>query len=402
MPDYDTKYCDTCGEQMANTGPPIGGYYCDNDECSKTSEQNLSEAIEKYGQNVSYSSLPSDKNNSLMSHLSFDDVQIVPKKSDVESRDNVDLTSPFTKNHILETPLVASPMESVVGEKMMRAMHRLGGAAILHRFGGEDYEADVIEKMQDLMLKSASVGMSGDYLHRVKSLVTAGADVILVDVAHGHHTMMKDALKQITELFSNVDVIAGNVATGDAAHDLVKWGADAVRVGIGNGSVCTTRMKTGVGVPQISAIQNVKERLEGIEDIYGYIPLIADGGIQYPGDACKALAAGADTVMIGSLFAGTRESPGSVINKGEGKRWPKSDYRMVHTGSASKENGSRYVEGVAREVPFTGSLEEVVESICDGLRSSFSYVGAKDMREFHNRSELIKVTQNGHDEGMPM
>ncbi len=245
------------------------------------------------------------------------------------------------------------------------------------------------------LLVGAAVGVTADMLERVQALVKAKVDVLVLDTAHGHSKGVIDAVKLIKREYPNVDVIAGNIATGEAAVDLIKAGADAIKVGIGPGSICTTRVVTGIGVPQVTAVINCSEAAKP----YG-IPVIADGGIKFSGDITKAIAAGANIIMIGSLFAGTYESPGEE-ELFEGRRF--KVYRgmgsmgAMDSGSKDRyfqENTKKYVpEGVEGRVPFRGPVGEVIYQLMGGLRSGMGYVGAKDVSELQEKSKFIKITQ---------
>jgi IMP dehydrogenase len=237
---------------------------------------------------------------------------------------------------------------------------------------------------------------------RVAALVAAGVDVIVVDTAHGHSEGVMERVRWIKSNFGNMQVIAGNIATGEAAHDLVQAGADAVKVGIGPGSICTTRMIAGVGVPQLTAIVNVASALEGSD-----VPLIADGGVRYSGDIAKAVAAGAHAVMIGSLFAGTEESPGEV-ELYQGRSY-KSYRGMGSLGAMSQQQGSRdryfqgetteleklVPEGVEGRVPYKGSLTAVIHQLTGGLRASMGYTGSATLAKMRENAKLVRVSNAG-------
>lgn len=248
----------------------------------------------------------------------------------------------------------------------------------------------------------AAVGTGKDTEERVEALVKAGVDVLVVDTAHGHSQNVIDRVRWIKQHFPEVQVIAGNIATADAAQDLVKAGADAVKVGIGPGSICTTRIVAGVGVPQITAIANVAAALKRKD-----IPIIADGGIRFSGDLCKALAAGAWSVMLGGLFAGTEESPGDLeIYQG---RYYKSYRGMGSVGAMSRKHGSRdryfqhdiieaeklVPEGIEGRVPYKGNLVNVVHQLMGGLRSSMGYTGCATIEELRQNAQFVRITSAG-------
>jgi IMP dehydrogenase len=245
------------------------------------------------------------------------------------------------------------------------------------------------------LLVGAAVGVTADMLERVQALVKAKVDVLVLDTAHGHSKGVIEAVKLIKREYPDTEVIAGNVATGEATVDLIKAGADAIKVGIGPGSICTTRVVTGIGVPQVTAVVNCSEAAKP----HG-IPVIADGGIKYSGDITKAIAAGANIIMIGSLFAGTYEAPGEE-ELFEGRRF--KVYRgmgsmgAMDSGSKDRyfqENTKKYVpEGVEGRVPFRGPVGEVIYQLMGGLRSGMGYVGAKDVTELQEKSKFIKITQ---------
>lgn len=253
------------------------------------------------------------------------------------------------------------------------------------------------------LLAGAAVGVTDDMMERVRALVKAKVDVIVVDTAHGHSSGVIEAVKEIKAEYPDLQVVAGNVATGEATRDLILAGADAVKVGIGPGSICTTRVVTGIGVPQITAIINCAEVAKEFE-----IPIIADGGIKYSGDITKAIAAGADIVMIGSLFAGTDESPGEE-ELYEGRRF--KVYRGMGSMSAMQagsrdryfqENVKKLVpEGVEGRVPYRGPLGDVVYQLVGGLRSGMGYIGAKNIEELQEKARFIKITGAGLIENHP-
>jgi len=348
--------------------------------------------------------------------LSYDDVLIVPKYSDIESRSQIDLKTRFTKNYNINIPLVASPMDTVCEYEMAIRLNQLGAVGIIHRFMSIEEQVQEINKLvihedvgeqprfgntYKLLPTCAAVGATGDYQERTSELAKANIDVILIDVAHGHTLHVKKAIEWIKSNYPDIDVIAGNIATAKGAVDLAEWGADAVRAGIGGGSHCSTRVMTSVGYPMATMLDEINREFihRGIN-----IPIIADGGIRTPGDVALALSLGADTVMIGSLFSGTKETPGPIHRD---NNWPTSSLYKQYRGAASYEaksaTGQRtnHVEGVSSIVEFKGPVDRIVNEICDGVRSSMSYVGARDINEFHNFADHIEITTAGFIEGTP-
>lgn len=248
----------------------------------------------------------------------------------------------------------------------------------------------------------AAVGTGAGTEERVEALVGAGVDVIIVDTAHGHSQGVLDRVKWVKSSFPHIEVIGGNIATGDAARDLVAVGADAVKVGIGPGSICTTRIVAGVGVPQMTAISNVAEALKGTG-----VPFIADGGIRFSGDIAKAMVAGAYTVMLGSMFAGTEEAPGEV-ELYQGRSY-KSYRGMGSLGAMAKGSSDRYFqsenavdklvpEGIEGRVPYKGPISSIVHQMMGGVRASMGYVGAKDMAEMRTKPQFVRITSAGMSE----
>jgi IMP dehydrogenase len=471
--------------------------------------------------------------------LTFDDVLLVPKSSDVKSRKDVDLGSKFSRNIPLAVPVVSANMDTVTESGMAIAMARLGGLGVVHRFlTVEEQAAEVakvkrsegvviedpiilgpdatvkdaweslerneiggivvvdrarrvlglvtrrditleddlgkklssvmtprkklvtarkgvnldeakdllhshkIEKLplvdgsgklqglitsRDIMKRrefpsatkdkkgrlrvAAAVGVKGDHMERAGRLLDAGADALVIDIAHGHSAHAVDTLKAIRRKFGGVELVAGNVATGRGAADLIKAGADAVKVGVGAGSICVTRVVTGSGVPQLTAILDTAAAAED-----SGVPVIADGGIRNPGDVTKAIAAGASSVMVGSLFAGTEESPGPTILR-EGMRYKLTRgmasleatldrTRRLEGGRMDKEELIEEAiesvpEGVEGLIPYKGKVDEVVKQLAGGLRSGLSYSGAHTVGELQSKAEFIRITPAGYKESLP-
>ena len=353
-------------------------------------------------------------------YLTYDDVNITPKYSELESRDDVDLTSNLTKNIKLQIPIVSSPMDTITEYEMAYGMWNHGGIGFIHRFMEIDKQSNMVlnlkeeieshwKGMKDLDISNkqwfenpplgAAIGVTGDWFERAQELINNGCNVLLIDVAHGHHKLVKNALRRLKNEISNTfEVVAGSVATSKAARQICEWGADGVRVGIGNGSLCETRIRTGVGIPTITSILDCVS----LCDNFG-VPVIADGGIRNVGDSCKSLGAGADCFMLGSLLSGTKETPGEIEKVG---KWPNEQLYKKYRGSASldskKSRGeSKNVEGNHKIIPYKGKVKRILHDITDGIRSSFSYVGANDITEYHSRVEFIKVTNAGIVEAQP-
>jgi IMP dehydrogenase len=294
-------------------------------------------------------------------------------------------------------------MDTVSDSKMCLAMASHGGVGIIHRFMKIGEQANQVRKIKEQeKLVAAAIGATGDYQERAQELVNSGVIVLLIDVAHGNTKQVRDAIKWCKEnLPDYVDVIAGNVSTYEGAQNLAEWGADAIRVGIGNGSLCETRIRTGVGIPQVTALI---EAVSAVESTGIDVPIIADGGIKMTGDVAKALSLGADSVMLGSLLAGTRESPGEIQRMG---MWPNEQLFKKYRGSASAEvkqvHGleEKNVEGNSKLIPYKGKVERIINDIKDGVRSSMSYVNARTISEFHSNSNHVLITQNGLVEAKP-
>ena len=332
----------------------------------------------------------------------YDDIQIVPKYSEVKSRSECNLFSRLTKNYNISVPIVAAPMDTVSESAMASVLNSYGATAIIHRFMPIDLQCDEIASIEHGSLKAAAIGATGDFKERATALVNSGANILLIDVAHGNTAQVRDAISWCKQnLPDYVDIIAGNVATRDGAYNLAEWGADAIRVGIGNGSLCETRIRTGIGIPQVTALI---ECIRGVGESGFDVPVIADGGIKTTGDVAKALSLGADSVMLGSLLAGTRESPGEIQRMG---MWPNEQLFKKYRGSASAETKRAHgmeeknVEGNSKLIPYKGKVQRIIGDIRDGVQSAMSYVGATDIPEFRSKSDHILITQNGLVEAKP-
>ena len=316
---------------------------------------------------------------------SFDDVLLVPKHSDIKSRTQVDIGGDLDNQRHLDLPIISSPMDTVTEANMAIAMSDAGALSVVHRYNTIQEQASLVGKVlfHDEQAKVGfAIGMT-DYLERAHACILVGAPVACVDVAHGHHSMMESCLKTLKDKYGNsIHIMAGNVATLEAFDALASWGADSIRVGIGGGSICSTRMVTGHGVPTLQSI------FECAKTTYE-TKIIADGGIKTTGDMVKALAAGADFIMVGSMLSGTNETPGEVFMSETGEKYKK--YR----GMASKEAQRSWrgknstAEGVSTVVPYKGPVSDILEDIAGGIRSGLSYTGVRNIKELQNRADFI-------------
>jgi IMP dehydrogenase len=325
--------------------------------------------------------------------LTFDDVLIIPARSDVRSRRDPQLTTKVTRNFTMDTPIISANMDMVTEYDMALAMHQLGGMGILHRFLPIEEQAAQARRLKEAGLKliSASVGVGEEFKVRSKALVDAGVNIITIDIAHGHSVQMMETMKWLKDQYPKVDLIAGNMATPDAAHDLIEAGADAIKVGIGPGSMCTTRIITGCGVPQLTAIALCAE----VAASHG-VPVIADGGIRTSGDMVKAFAAGASTVMLGSMLSGTIETPGEIKNG-------KKQYRGMASKSAQDSWRGGVPEGMAPEgestqVNVKGHVKDVIHEVTGGIRSGMSYINATSIAEIKEKALFMEMSSNGISE----
>lgn len=333
--------------------------------------------------------------------LSYDDVLIVPKYNKIRSRKEVFLRTQITRNYFLDMPLIAANMDTVCESEMAIAFGRLGGLGVIHRFLTSDQQVEEVKKVKRAgLICAAAIGIK-DYEERVKKLYDAGASILVLDIAHGHSKFAGKTLDWIKQNYPGIDVMVGNVATKDAAHYFYSKGADAIKVGIGPGSMCTTRLMTGVGIPQITAI------MDCYEETQGRIPLCADGGIRQPGDVAKAIGAGANTTMVGGIISGTDETPGIVLENSFGKKF--KEYRGMASYDATIKrlelDGRKHdevisVEGEKTIVPLKGPVEKIIKEYLGGLASGMTYVGAKTIDEFCGKADFIKISHAGIEESI--
>ncbi len=338
--------------------------------------------------------------------LSFDDVLLLPQFSEVR-RSQIDLSAFLTPTIKLKIPLVSSPMDTVTEANLAIALAKEDGIGIIHRNMSISKQVAQVKKVKSKkLLVGAAVGIGRDLDERVKALVEAKIDCLVVDSAHGHASYIIEITRKIKGQYPKLQLVSGNVGTSLGFENLAKAGADAIRVGLGPGSICTTRIISGVGTPQLSAILECAK----VAKKY-YVKLIADGGIKYSGDITKALAAGADTVMIGSLFAKTKEAPGKIV-KIKGKKF--KYYRGMGSISAMKEGSAfRYgqrqnlpakklvAEGIEGLVPYKGTLSNFLFQLIGGLKSGMAYVGAKNLKELQKKAQFVKISPATFRESHP-
>ena len=332
--------------------------------------------------------------------LSYDDILLVPQYSEIKSRRDINIGSrlegagPTTSFRL---PIVASPMDTISESEMAIAMWQEGGLAIIHRYNSIEQQCAIIDEILFATANTAAaIGTSGDYLDRAGALYGAGVRILCVDVAHGHHVLMKEAIQDLRQVFGDtVHIMAGNVATFEGFIDLATWGANSVRMGIGGGSICSTRIQTGHGVPTLESI--MATRIAKQSGRFADVKVIADGGIKNAGDIVKALACGADFVMAGSLLAGTDECPGEVLETKKGKF-------MTYRGMASKDaqidwrGKTASLEGISTVVPYRGPVGDVLDDLKRGIRSGFSYSGARNIAELQERAQFVIQSAAGQQE----
>ncbi|MGA2911797.1 MAG: IMP dehydrogenase [Candidatus Levyibacteriota bacterium] len=366
------------------------------------------------------------KKNTFPISLSFDDVLLFPDYADF-SRSDIDLSTQITKKIKLSLPFVSAPMDTVTESKLAIALANLGGIGIIHRNLTVQNQANEVKAVKNKkLLVGAAIGASRGFEERVEALVKAGVDVVVVDSAHGYAKGVIETTKYIKKKFPKMEVIAGNVATYDGAKALILAGADGIRVGMGPGAICTTRIISGMGVPQITAILKTVRAAKKAG-----IPIIADGGIKYSGDMVKALAAGASAIMMGSFFASAVEAPGKIVNLRPDQvpnRFKSSLNKKLKTykfkqydamgsiaamarGASIKSedefHGKSYkdrvmiAEGVESLVPLKGSVEDIIDQAVGGIRSGMYYVGAKNIKELWQKAKFMQITQASLTESHP-
>ena len=353
--------------------------------------------------------------------FTFDDLLLVPSYSKVVPIDTI-LRTKLTKKIELNIPILSAAMDTVTEDEMAIALAKLGGLGVIHKNLSIDDQAELVKRVKNTPVLAteidacvdsegrlrvgAAVGVGQDTYDRVNKLYEAGVDIIAVDSAHGHSKGVIETIKQIRALFPNLDIIGGNVVTAQAAIDLIYAGASAIKVGVGPGSICTTRVVSGVGVPQLTAINDVYQVTKQYD-----IGIIADGGIKLSGDITKALASGADCVMLGGLLAGTKETPGDVINI-DGKD-VKSYIGMGSLTAMKKGSSDRYFQGGIKElkklvpegieatVPYKGEIKDVIHQMMGGLRSGMGYCGCETIGDLKEKAQFVKISNAGLKESHP-
>lgn len=338
--------------------------------------------------------------------LSFDDVLLSPQHSNISSRKDVNTSTNLSKNILLKIPLISSCMDTVTGPEMATAMWKAGGLGILHRYNSIPQQMQMVREVHSAGAKcAAAVGITGDYQDRIKSLVELGSEIFCFDVAHGDCDMMESAIKWFRSTFNNdFTVIAGNVATGIGAMRLADAGANAIRVGVGGGSLCTTRLMTGHGMPTLQSIIDCHNYL--VYHRYGLrnsICLIADGGIKNSGDIVKSVAGGANAVILGQLLASTDEAPGEIIDTPNGKF---KKYRGMASFAAQSnwrpdKHDEIVPEGEDTILPHKGSVEKILYQLVGGLRSGMTYSNARNLKELKENAEFMQITSAGWAESKP-
>lgn len=331
--------------------------------------------------------------------FSIDDVLLVPQYSEVESRLDTDLSTRLTTKVRLKCPIVSASMDTVTGVDMAVGMSSFGGAGFLHRFASDEKTISMIKDVKESgALVVVSVGIRNDILKWVGMLLEYGADVISIDIAHGHSLSVLKSIEMIKSVYSEAQVVGGNVATAQGAQDLINAGVDAVKGNIGPGSLCTTRISTGHGVPSFSAIA----ACVGVAKKHN-VPVIADGGIRYGGDIVKYLAIGAESCMIGSLFARTEEAEGERMVIG-------GNLYKSYRGMASNEAQAAFkgglkkgtcAEGVSIIVPIEDTLERVMGVLIGGIRSGLTYSGAHSIKELQQKAKFVRVSTATLNENRP-
>ena len=330
--------------------------------------------------------------------ITYDDLLMVPKFSDIVSRSEIVLDSSLDSNIQLYSPLISAPMDTVTEVDMCIAMSKAGGLGIIHRYNSIRQQVDMARLALNTGAKyvGAAIGSTGDFLERAYELVNRGTNVVCVDVAHGDHISVKKAVLELDKLStrSKFHLMAGNIATGEAYTNLANWGVDSVRVGVGGGAICSTRINTGHGVPNMSALFDCVNARKS-DKCDNKPTIVIDGGIKTAGDIVKALAAGADFVMAGSLFAGTDQSPGNLIKSSDGS------FIKEYRGMASREaqmdwrGKTSAPEGISTFINYKGSVHNILNDLLGNIRSGLSYSGARNLQELRQKVTFVLQSSAG-------
>jgi len=329
--------------------------------------------------------------------ISLDDILLEPQYSEIDSRLDTSVKTRLTTKKKLEIPIMATNMSTITEYDMMKTMSDLGGVACLHRFLPNSERLDIVRKAYKTGVKPimASIGVGDKEYSMGVELIQAGADILLIDVAHAHSKGVFDQLNNFQVFRKNIDIIVGNIATKEAAAQFLAVGVDGLRIGIGPGSRCLTRTVTGHGVPNATALLGVRAaRTEYAKNTGAYVPLIMDGGLRTSGDIVKALYIGADVACLGGMLAGTEETPGQIVKNGGGLH--KKFYGMASKDAMEihgKGKPGIAAEGFSELVPYQGSVRPIVEEIVGGIRSGLSYTGAKTIAELRQKGRPMLLSQ---------
>jgi IMP dehydrogenase len=326
--------------------------------------------------------------------VTYQDVLLVPQYSDIISRTEVDIGNNLDEDLKLNLPIISSPMDTISESKMATAMSSHGGMSIIHRYNSIEEQAEIVRNSikHGASAVGAAVGVTGNFMERAEAVIDAGAKVICIDVAHGHHILTKNGLIILRDRFPDMHIMAGNVATREGFEALIDWGADSIRCNIGGGSICTTRVQTGHGVPGLQTILECARASNPTG-----VKIIADGGIRNAGDIVKALAAGADFVMVGSLLSGTDQAPGKLLKTPDGnfkqyRGMASRDAQMNWRGKSSSP------EGVSSMVPWKGDANKILDELSGSIKSGLSYTGARTIEELQKKAKFIKQTNASQSE----
>jgi IMP dehydrogenase len=335
----------------------------------------------------------------LKDYKTFDDFLLIPQYSDIRSRKEIDISTKLGENNF-DIPIISSPMTTVTEIDMSLKMSNLGGFGIIHRYCSIRKQIDILNSIKQKdknTFVGAAIGTVGDFKERTHELIKNGVNLVCIDVAHGHHILVKEAIEWVKKTFENVHLMAGNVASGEGFRDLSLWGADSIRVGVGGGSICSTRIQTGHGVPTLSSIF---ESFKFKKQFNLSSNIIADGGIKNSGDIVKALAAGSDMVILGSLLAGTSESPSELFQI-NGEKF------KMYSGMASKESQESWrgystsIEGVSSKTKYVGPLENVISEFVANIKSGLSYSGVRTIKELQESAIWSLHSNNSLNESKP-